>query len=86
MGYWLYRANPRQAIWAIIPTFEVHVGDPLNHRGPSDPITIPNFVALTAGVHIGLSGGAMLTLGTTVPVTGPQLFPIEAVAQFNMRF
>jgi hypothetical protein len=28
----------------------------------------------------------MLTLGVTAPVTGPRLWNVEAVAQFNFRF
>jgi hypothetical protein len=62
------------------------VTTPFNHRNGSDPIAMPDFVTLTAGVHIGLGGGSMLTVGTTVPVSGPRLFPIEAVAQFNFRY
>jgi hypothetical protein len=85
-GYWLYRGNPGQTIWAVIPTVEAHVTNPFNHRNLSDPIAMPNFVTLTAGVHIGLAGGSMLTIGTTVPVSGPRLFPIEAVVQFNYRY
>jgi hypothetical protein len=86
VGYWLYRGTSTSTITAIIPTIEAHVTTPLNHRNVSDPITIPDFVALTAGVHIGFSNRAMLTLGVTTGVTGPQLFPVEAVAQFNYRY
>jgi hypothetical protein len=86
VGYWVYRSGAEQLISAIIPTLEAHVTTPLDHRNPSDPINLPDFVALTAGVHIGLANRAMLTVGTTVPVTAPRLFPIEAVAQFNLRY
>jgi hypothetical protein len=85
-GYWLYRGNGTEIISAIIPTLEVHVTTPLNHRNNTDLVTLPDFVALTVGVHLGLGNLGMLTIGVTVPVTGPQLFPIEAVTQFNFRF
>jgi hypothetical protein len=86
VGYWLYRGTSTSTISAIIPTLEAHITTPLNHRNPNDPIIVPDFVALTAGVHIGFLNRAMLTLGATTGVTGPRLFPIEAVAQFNYRF
>jgi len=74
-GYWLYRASGSGFISAIIPTVEAHVTTPLNHRNVNDPITIPDFVALTAGVHIGLANRAMLTVGVVVPVTGRTCSP-----------
>jgi hypothetical protein len=86
VGYWAYRGTASSGISAIIPTLEAHITTPLNHRNPTDPIVIPNFVALTAGVHIGFANRGMLTLGVTTGVTGPQLFPVEAVAQFNFRY
>jgi hypothetical protein len=87
VGYWLYRDRSRDAfISAVIPTLETHVTTPLNHRGANSLITVPDIVALTGGVHIGFANRAILTIGVTVPVTGPQVFPVEAVAQFNFRF
>jgi hypothetical protein len=86
VGYWLYRGRGERFLSAVIPTLEAHVTTPLNHRGALDPIIVPDVVALTAGVHLGLSNRAMLTLGAAVPVTGPRIYPIEAVAQFNLRY
>jgi hypothetical protein len=70
----------------IAPTFEVHANDPLNHQGSAGtPIGFVDSVILTGGFHtfIGKSG---LTLGVATPVTGPRLYSVEAVCQFNWRF
>jgi hypothetical protein len=86
-GYWLYRSASRSDfVSAIVPTVEAHMTTPLNHRGPDSVINVPDFVALTGGVHFFFANRALLTVGVTTPVTGPRVFPVEAVAQFNFRF
>jgi hypothetical protein len=86
-GYWLYRSASRSDfISAIVPTVEAHVTTPLNHRSPDSLISVPDIVALTSGVHIFFANRALLTVGVTTPVTGPRVFPVEAVAQFNFRY
>jgi hypothetical protein len=70
----------------VIPTFEVHTNDALNHQGSlGSPIGFADSVILTGGVHF-LVGRSDLTLGVTTPVSGPRLYGVEAVAQLNWRF
>jgi hypothetical protein len=87
IGCWLYRSNGDGFLNAIVPTFEAHINTPLNNRGTDhSPLGFPDFVVLTGGVHFGLCRSSVLTLGMATPVTGPQPFDVEAIAQFNFRF
>jgi hypothetical protein len=70
----------------VIPTFEVHSNDALNHQGAlASPIGFADSVILTGGVHF-LFGKSDLTLGVTTPVTGPRLYGVEAIAELNWCF
>jgi hypothetical protein len=70
----------------IIPTFEVHANDALNHQGSAgSPIGFVDNVTLTGGFHT-LIGNSVLTLGAATPVTGPRLTSIEAIVEFNWHF
>jgi hypothetical protein len=70
----------------FIPTFEAHVNTAFNHRGFEDsPIGFADSVVLTSGFH-SIIGRALFTLGVAVPVTGPRVYDVEAIAQFNFRF
>jgi hypothetical protein len=86
LGYRLYRGAPDQLISLIAPTIEAHVTTPLNNRAIDSPIRIPDLVVLTEGVHFGFRNNSTLTLGVATPVTGPRIFDIEALVQFNWRF
>jgi hypothetical protein len=91
VGYFLCQhGDSAGLITAVIPTFEVHVNNPLNHRGttPSftDPAAIPDGVNLTAGVNFQLRRGGRLALGFAAPVTGPRPFDFEVLAQFRCGF
>lgn len=87
MGYWLYRGNGERVVTGVVPTFEAHITDPLNHRGlSSTPTGFCDLVNLTEGVTIILNGRAFLTAGVVTPITGPKPFDIEALAQLNFRF
>jgi hypothetical protein len=85
-GYRLYQGTADRAISAIIPTLEAHLSTPLRRSQATDPLILPDTLTLTAGVHIGLFGRSMLTIGVVTPVTGPRPFDVEAVAQFNYQF
>jgi hypothetical protein len=87
LGYWLYRtADSGALITYVIPVVEGHSTFAFNHRGLNQPqIGFPDEFVLTNGVHIGL-GKANLALGVAVPLTGPKVFDIEALAQLNWRF
>jgi hypothetical protein len=86
LGYLLYHGGKEQFLRSVTSTVEAHITTPLNHRGSTDPIVVPDLVVLTAGVHFGLGGRSTLTLGAATPVTGPRVYDIEAMAQFNWRF
>jgi hypothetical protein len=89
VGYQLYQAAcpANSCISYITPVIEGHTTIPLNHRGiDSTPTGFPDLFVLTNGVHIGLGQRTNLTLGVAVPLTGPKLFDIEALALLNFRF
>ncbi|MGZ3336003.1 MAG: hypothetical protein ACXWOV_12840 [Isosphaeraceae bacterium] len=90
IGYFLYRdeSGQNRFLGAIVPTFEVHVSTPLNHRlaiGPQGFTGTPDVVDLTFGAGFVL-GGAVLSTGIVNPVTGPRPFDLEVVAQLNVLF
>jgi hypothetical protein len=86
IGYTLYYSPDEGFISAIVPTLEVHVTTPLDHRNPASPLTAPDLVVLTAGSHFCLGQNALLSAGVAAPVTGPRAFDVEALVQLNWRF
>jgi hypothetical protein len=86
VGYTLYQSSADRFISTVAPTLEAHVTTPLNHRDETSPITVPDLVVLTAGSHFGIYRNSTLTVGVATPLTGPRLFDIEALVQFNWRF
>ena len=93
IGYFLRRdepgQEPRRWIRSIAPTFEVHVNDPLNHRGPfhsGDPVAMRDIVNLTYGINFGIGRRTNFTLGTVTPVTGPRPFSFETMAFLNIMY
>ena len=73
---------------AIIPTYELHMNIPLNHRGYSntDFYAVPDVLDMTFGVNFGLFNTSYLTAAYILPVTGPQPFSGEFALQFNFLF
>lgn len=90
LGYYLYQ-NPdgNHLVSGVVPTVEVHVNTPLNHRGAfdfEDLAGTPDIVTLTFGTHVQLKDHAVLTVGFITPITGPRPFDYEATVQFNWYF
>jgi hypothetical protein len=88
-GWRLYQSQCGGFLTGIIPTAEVHVNIPLNHRGAldiNDPVGTADVVDLTFGVTFVLGGRSTLALGYVTPVTGPRPFDYELLLQFNWRF
>ena len=88
-GWRLYQSQCGGFLTGVIPTAEVHVNIPLNHRGAldiNDPIGAADTVDLTFGVTFVLGGRSTLALGYVTPVTGPRPFDYELLLQFNWRF
>jgi hypothetical protein len=90
VGYVLHRCNDQDAwLTAVMPHFEAHLNNPLNHRGatnPADPVGTPDWLDLTAGVTFELRRTATLAVGFVTPVTGPKPYDFEVLAQLNVRF
>jgi hypothetical protein len=87
VGYWLRRNRQDLFINSIIPTLEVHVTTPLNHRGLNNtPVGAPDEVSLTGGVHLLMPAGADLGIAVNDPITGPKPYAVEALVQLNFRF
>jgi hypothetical protein len=88
-GYFLYQQPNGRGLTAVVPTVELHVNTPLNHRGVlslSDPAGTPDSVNLTAGVHCEYQDKSSFGVAFAVPVTGPRLFDFEILAQFRVRY
>src|SRR5262249_45116865 len=73
VGYWLYRRGEDRLFQALVPTFELHVNTPLNHRGvsgfSSDPVGFPDIVDVTGGVYFMFRGGSSLGVAIATPLT-----------------
>jgi hypothetical protein len=91
VGYYLYRAEkPKERfLTAVIPTFEVHVNTPLNHRDVfnlGDAAGTPDVVDLTIGSTFVARERCLLSAAYVNPVTGPRPFSGEFLLQLNIRF
>ncbi len=86
IGYLIYRGQPGAAVSTVAPVVEAHLTTPLTGRGADAPLLAPDLLVLVAGVQVGVFGPSTLTLGVGAPVTGPRLFDVEAIVQFNVRF
>ena len=90
LGYY-FRREGDGWIRGIVPTFEVHVNTPLNHRlsagqaGQIGALGTPDVVDLTFGTSFVLSG-SVLSIGVVNPVTGPRPFELEAVVNLNIFY
>jgi hypothetical protein len=88
VGCWLYRCpQGNRFVTAIVPTVELHVTTPLDHRGSeSDPVGFPDLVDVMGGVRFSFFKRTSLGVAVGAPITGPRLFDIEATAQLNIQF
>jgi hypothetical protein len=90
IGYYAYRnPDPDGFLMALVPTFEVHVNDPLTHgdfNNPRDPTGTPDIVNLTYGLNALVGQNSVFTFGWVTPVTGPRPFDYEIVGLINIRF
>jgi hypothetical protein len=90
VGYFCYQsAAPGAVLTGVAPTLEVHLNDPLNHRGVlrfADPAGTPDVVDLTAGTNFVFCRRARLAIGVVTPLTGPKPFDVEAIGQFRLLY
>jgi hypothetical protein len=88
LGYFLYQ-SPHRFLSAVVPTLEVHVNTPMNHKGVmslTDPAGNPNMVDLTGGVHLEFHDRSSVGIAFAVPVSGPRMFDFEMLAQLRWRY
>ncbi len=89
-GYRMYQSTfPKRGITSLVPTFEVHVNNPLTHREAfllSDPAGSADNVNLTYGLNMGVGRRTVLTGGFIHPVTGPRPFDYEIAFLVNIYF
>jgi hypothetical protein len=89
VGYYVHRDDDDKAfLSAVVPTFEVHVNTPLNHRGVNfgDPAGTPDIVDLTYGLNAFFKQRTRLAAAIVTPVTGPRPFSLEVLTQLTIRF
>ena len=89
VGYTVYRDDDVDALLtAVIPTVEIHVNTPLNHRGNylRDPAGTFDVVDFTYGVNAVFTQNTRFATAIVTPVTGPRPFAFEVIAQLTVRF
>ena len=81
IGYYAYRnPDPNGLLMALVPTFEVHVNDPLTHGdfdNQRDLTGTPDIVNLTYGINAMVGQNSVFTFGFVTPVTGPRPFELR---------
>ena len=90
IGYYLIRSNdPDQFLTALVPTFELHVNSPLNHRDwykPGDLAGTADVVNLTYGFNFEFKRSAILSTALITPVSSPKPFSAELAVLLNIYF
>jgi len=82
-GYYLYRGTSV----SVIPTAELHLTTPFGQEGSTGfPVGVVHTLISTLGTHFVWNNGPRLTFGWGFPLTGPQPFSSELIAQFNLPF
>ena len=86
VGYKAY-TNPGNWLSGVIPVAELHVNDPLNHRGfRTEPVGFADQVTVLGGLHTQFYDRSGLGFAVGAPVTGPRPFSLQATVQYNLRF
>jgi hypothetical protein len=88
VGYYLLRdRSSDRTLTAVVPTVELHVNTPLNHRGSlNGPLGTPDWVDFTGGVTLEFFRRSTLAIGASVPVTGAKPYDVQGIVQLNVRF
>lgn len=88
-GFFLYQNQPGAGVTAVIPTVEVHVNTPLNHRGVlalNDPASNADQVNITGGINFEYGDASSAGLAFVRPLAGPRLFDFQVVFQVRYRY
>ena len=87
LGYELYRNPDAPLLTGVLPTFEVHVNTPLDHRGPrTEPVGFVDQVTLLGGAQFLFRERSAVGVGVGAPVTGPRPFSLQTTVQLNLWF
>ena len=85
LGYWLTRHETNGRYTGIVPTSELHINTPLNHRGPGNLVYINDQVNMTNGVNFVLPR-ATVSVALCTPLAGPLPWRSELLVLLNWRF
>ncbi len=85
VGYLIRVGDETCLLRAVIPTLECHVTTPLR-SGDGDLLQLVDLVTLTGGVHFDLACNSLLTVGGSIPLTGPRPFSYELAVYYNYRW
>lgn len=72
-----------------MPTVELHVNTPLNHRGVlgyTDPAGNPDQVNVTGGVNFEYGDASSAGIAFVRPLTGPRLVDFQIVFEVRYRY
>src|SRR5262249_13550270 len=87
LGAWLYRNPDDSFIRAIVPTVEVHVNTPFDHREPAvavGDVQMHDSVNLTSGFYV-MFPRSVMGASVGVPLAfGPNA--IEVLVSYTLRF
>jgi len=85
VGWYAYQGTG--SVTSVVPTAELHLTTPFGHQGSFGfPIGQIDTLVATLGTHFLFQKNAVFTIGVEFPLTGPEPFSTEWVAQFNLHF
>jgi hypothetical protein len=86
LGYVAFQ-NPGATLSAVVPTCELHVNTPLDHRGARrDPVGFVDQVVVLGGTQFLFNDRSGVGVSAGAPITGPRPFSLQATIQFNLWF
>ncbi|MBI1831565.1 MAG: hypothetical protein HYR84_08970 [Planctomycetes bacterium] len=86
LGVGYYWKQSGRWLTAVVPTAEVHVTTPINHRSDADPERRRDTVDVTGGAHFLFGNRTSIGVAVGTPVTGPRIFSVEGILNFNWRY
>jgi hypothetical protein len=82
-GAFLYRGREL----SVVPTAEFHLTTPFGHEGTEGfPVGVVHTLITTLATHLVWNDGPRVTFGVGFPLTGPQPFSTELIAQLNVPY
>jgi len=82
-GAYVYRGSEL----TVVPTAELHLTTPFGHEGTNGfPVGVVHTLITTLATHLVWNDGPRVTFGVGFPLTGPQPFSTELIAQLNVPY